>query len=90
MVYGYRRAPYGVRGIVSDDGVTWDRADEFVIREGGVPERFAANPGIFQHIGYPSVTVLGDGSVLAMYHEYTDGPERHLQHIAETRFRVPS
>ena len=24
MVYGYRRPPYGVRGIISDDGVTWD------------------------------------------------------------------
>ena len=37
MVYGYRRPPYGVRGIISDDGVTWDVKNEFVIREGGVP-----------------------------------------------------
>jgi hypothetical protein len=88
MIYGYRRAPYGVRGMVSDDGVTWDRADEFVIREGGVPQQFCQNPGIFQHIGYPSVTVLGDGSVLAMYHEYTDDSDRHIQHIVQTRFRV--
>ena len=24
MIYGYRRPPYGVRGCVSEDGVTWD------------------------------------------------------------------
>jgi len=89
MVYGYRRPPYGVRGIVSDDGVTWDRADEFVVRAGGVPERFAANPGIFQHIGYPSVTVLGDGGILAMYHEYGEGPDRFIQQIVQTRFELP-
>ena len=27
MIYGYRRPPYGVRGCVSDDGVTWDVAE---------------------------------------------------------------
>ena len=37
MVYGYRRPPYGTRGVISDDGLTWDIKDEFVIREGGVP-----------------------------------------------------
>ena len=90
MIYGYRRPPYGVRGIVSADGVTWDRAREFTIREGGVPARYAANPGIYQHIGYPSVTLLGDGRALAMYHEYTDDADGHLQHIVQTRFEVPS
>ena len=37
MVYGYRRPPYGMRGCISEDGVTWDVKNEFVIREGGVP-----------------------------------------------------
>jgi sialidase-1 len=48
MVYGYRRPPYGVRGIISDDGVTWDVANEFVIREGAattIPKAMA--PGEF-------------------------------------------
>ena len=31
-----------------------------------------ANPGRFQHIGYPSATLLDDGSVLCLYHEWTD------------------
>ena len=37
MIYGYRRPPYGTRGCISEDGVTWDAKNEFVIREGGVP-----------------------------------------------------
>ncbi len=87
MVYGYRRPPYGVRGIVSDDGLRWDVGDEFVIREGGVPAGHHEYPGLYQHIGYPSVVVLGDGSILALYHEYTDD-ERPIQFVASTRFRL--
>jgi sialidase-1 len=89
MIYGYRRPPYGVRGIVSEDGLRWDVADEFVIREGGVPAAHVDNPGLYQHIGYPSVALLGDGSMLAMYHEYTDD-DRPIQHVVSTRFRLDS
>jgi sialidase-1 len=88
MVYGYRRRPYGVRGCISEDGVTWDVANEFTIREGGVPAAHMEHPGIFQHIGYPSATLLDDGRVLAMYHEYTDDDRRPIQFIAQTHFRV--
>jgi hypothetical protein len=88
MIYGYRRPPYGVRGCVSDDGIAWDVADEFTIREGGVPAAFYDNPGVYQHIGYPSVALLDDGSVLAMYHEHDDAGERPLQFVASTRFRL--
>ena len=88
MVYGYRRPPYGVRGCVSDDGITWDVADEFTIHEGGVPAAYYDNPGVYQHIGYPSVAMLGDGRVLAMYHEHDDNGERPMQFVASTRFRL--
>jgi len=37
MVYGYRRQPYGTRGVISEDGINWDIKNEFIIREGGVP-----------------------------------------------------
>ena len=37
MVYGYRRQPYGTRGVISEDGINWDVKNEFIIREGGVP-----------------------------------------------------
>ena len=102
MIYGYRRPPYGVRGVISDDGVTWDVKDEFVIREGGVPGNPDAegpdssarrrrinwrHPGPYQHIGYPSVAQLPDGTVVASYHEWDDA-DRPLQFVLCTRFRV--
>ena len=49
---------------------------------------FYDNPGVYQHIGYPSVALLEDGSVLAMYHEHDENGERPLQFVASTRFRL--
>jgi len=102
MIYGYRRPPYGVRGVVSNDGLSWDVKNEFVVREGGVPggpddEAAKAggrrrridwkHPGVFQHIGYPSVVQLGDGTIVASYHEWND-EDRPLQYVRCTRFRL--
>jgi hypothetical protein len=110
MVYGYRRPPYGVRGVVSEDGLTWDVKNEFVIREGGVPGKHTEdqpastmmdptsgrmlagqidwkNPGLYQHIGYPSVVQLNDGTILAAYHEWSDDP-KPIQYVLCTRFTL--
>jgi hypothetical protein len=99
-----------VRGIVSEDGVSWDVKNEFVIREGGVPGKSTAerpgssrmspasgkygsgqidwkNPGIYQHIGYPSVVQANDGTIVALYHEWTDD-EQPLQYVRCTRFEL--
>lgn len=83
-VYGYRRAPWGVRGCISDDGVHWSARNEFVIREGG-----AAPPSFRQywHIGYPTVVQCKDGVVVAAYHEYSASPHP-IQQMRVTRFRV--
>jgi hypothetical protein len=58
--------------------------DEFVIREGG-----AAPPSVRQywHIGYPTVTQLDDGVIVAAYHQYSDEPEP-IQCMWVTRFRL--
>ncbi|WP_162946669.1 sialidase family protein [Ruegeria sp. EL01] len=109
MVYGYRRPSYGVRGIISEDGVTWDVKDEFIIREGGLPTRSESSkptsslggdndtegynagtidpnhPGLYQHIGYPSVVQNPDGSIAVSYHEWSDDPVP-LQYLRTTRF----
>ena len=108
MIYGYRRPPYGVRGIVSEDGLTWDVKNEFIIRQGGVPGAHAddqpastmmdptsgrmlsggidwKNPGLYQHIGYPSVIQLKDGTILAAYHEWSEDPNP-IQYVLCTRF----
>jgi hypothetical protein len=83
-VYGYRKAPWGVRGCISDDGVSWTTENEFVIREGG-----AASPDAIReywHIGYPTVTQCEDGTVVAAYHQYNDEPNP-IQCMWVTRFR---
>ncbi|MCI0645046.1 MAG: glycoside hydrolase [Chloroflexi bacterium] len=110
MVYGYRRPPYGVRGLISEDGLTWDVKNEFVIREGGVPGRHEVdqpastlmdpasgrmrrgaidwrNPGLYQHIGYPSVVQLSDGPILCLYHEWSNDAQP-IQYIMSTRFEL--
>jgi hypothetical protein len=111
MIYGYRRPPYGVRGVISLDGVTWDVKNEFIVREGGVPgksdvERPGSsrmspasgkygggridwrNPGVYQHIGYPTVVQTGDGDIVVAYHEWSEG-DNPLQYVRCTRFRPP-
>ena len=84
MVYGYRRPPYGVRGCVCDDGITWDVANEFTIREGGVPAAHYDNPGIFQHIGYPArgapVRRLGPRDVPRAHRQRRASDPVHREH----------
>jgi len=99
MIYGYRRPPYGVKGVVSEDGLTWDEKNSFFVAENGVPgktgTRSAAgprpidweNPGVYQHIGYPSVLQTADGTIVASYHEWED-QGRPLQYVRATRFRL--
>jgi hypothetical protein len=98
MVYGYRRPSYGVRGIISEDGLNWDVKNEFVISEGGIPTKSAElkpsssrvvpaagiydegevnynHPGLYQHIGYPTVSQAHDGTIVCSYHEWSDDPQ---------------
>jgi hypothetical protein len=110
MVYGYRRPPYGVRAVISEDGLDWDVKNEFVIREGGVPGKHVEdqpgstmmdptsgrslagkidwkNPGLYQHIGYPSVVQLKDGTIVVAYHEWSNDPQP-IQYVLCTRFKL--
>ncbi|MHA2288710.1 MAG: sialidase family protein [Promethearchaeota archaeon] len=96
-VYGYRKDPWGVRGCISEDGVSWDIKNEFIIREGGVPvPKAGSGPrtlqdtyiyGQYWHIGYPSVTQLEDGTIVAAYHEYSDD-EQPIHYLMCTRFSL--
>ena len=77
--YGYRRAPWGVRACVSDDGIHWDIANEFIIQEGGVaPEHAQCSPK--WHIGYPTSIQLRDGTIFSVYHEWTQ-EEPYVQYV---------
>ena len=45
------------------------------------------NPGIYQHIGYPTVAQMADGTIVAAYHEWSEG-EQPLQYVLCTRFKL--
>ena len=78
-VYGYRLPPYGVRMRVSeDDGRTWGR--EGILRDDG---------GSWD-LGYPRVTEIAPGRLLAVYYmNRRDDPIQMnggVRHIAQTVF----
>ena len=77
--YGYRRDPMGVRGCISSDGIHWDAANEFVIREGGTAP-VAAEPGWYWHIGYPTSIQLKNGTIFTVDHQWTD-KEPFVQYV---------
>jgi len=64
-VYGYRREPYGIRACLSDDcGDTWIIANELIIRDDLLSIRECMFP---YNLGYPTATVLDDGTVFVVY-----------------------
>ena len=83
-VYGYRKAPWGVKGCLSDNGVDWDVKNEFDIRIGGV-----ADSNFFQywHIGYPTVTQCKNKTIVVAYHEYSKG-NIPVQEMWVSRFEI--
>lgn len=57
--YGHRRPPYGQRAAVSEDGVTWTKANEFVLRD-DAPNK---------DLGYPVSIELEPGKILTVYYQ---------------------
>jgi len=87
-VYGYRKKPYGVRGCLSEDGVTWDIKNEFVIREGGIaPIASRGAYGWYGHIGYPTVAQIKDGTIVTAFHEFSED-KQPIQYMRCTRFTL--
>lgn len=76
--YSHRREPYGVRATLSHDGgLTWDIANEIVIRDDGRT----------WDLGYPCAIQLPDGTVLVAYYfddEDATDTNRVTRHIAGT------
>jgi hypothetical protein len=77
VVYGYRRAPFGIRACLSrDGGSSWDLADELIIRD----DLLNAN------LGYPTAVQLPDGRIYAAYYaEDADG----VTHVCGSSFSIP-
>ena len=87
--YGYRRAPMGLRALMSEDGGrSWDTDTEYVLRDDGrglsnawAPEKRARMGGA--DVGYPISTELADGTILTVYYiTKEDG----ITHIATTHW----
>ncbi len=77
LIYGYRKAPHGIRAVVSEDeGLTWRTDHVLVLRDDG--EGY--------DLGYPRAVKLPGGDVLAIYYYATDD---QIRHIACTVFSVP-
>ena len=68
-VYGYRAPPYGIRAVLSTDhGKTWNTEKELILRDDAAcsdPDH-AIDSAI--DIGYPFVTQLSDGRLMAVYY----------------------
>jgi len=57
--YGRRQAPFGERGMISDDGITWDPAKEIIIRDDNeTPD-----------LGYPASIETSPGEILTVYYQ---------------------
>jgi hypothetical protein len=89
VVYGRRKPPFGQRAAVSNDGVTWRKEDEIVLRDDAPNE----------DLGYPASVELKDGRVLTVYYQSHPSdtlrppegppPDRHKPDILGTIWRMP-
>jgi hypothetical protein len=84
--YGYRREPWGVRGCISEDGLHWDVANEFVIRQGGIAPQQAV-PNLYWHIGYPTSIQLDDGHMFTVDHVWSQEPP-YVQYITGVHWEL--
>lgn len=57
--YGYRRAPFGERACISEDGISWDISNEIVLRDDA--------DGV--DLGYPATIETAPGKFLTVYYQ---------------------
>jgi sialidase-1 len=67
--YSYRREPYGERACISEDGITWKKENEIILRDDV--------DGI--DLGYPHSIELEPGRILTVYYQSprSDPPYKH-------------
>jgi len=87
--YGYRRPPFGQRACISEDGITWKKENEIILRDDAYNK----------DLGYPVSVELEPGTVLSVYYQPdpSDGsqmmeppdPKRSRPDILGTIWKVP-
>jgi hypothetical protein len=80
LVTGYRNAPFGVRGMVSDKNGTFDWDKRFVL----------VNDAVNADCGYPSSVLLNDGKIFTAYYatKCKEKPEWGV-HCGAVTYEVP-
>jgi hypothetical protein len=88
--YGHRRAAFGQRACVSEDGLTWNPDDEVVLRKD------AWN----KDLGYPTSVELEPGTIMTLYYQpdpaegpvdmHPPQPDRSRPDIRATIWRLPA
>lgn len=90
-VYGHRKDPMSVKVVVSEDGRTWREKNASVMYTApnyDTRNMAGSNAVIdsgYRHIGYPSATVLDDGTVLVAFHSFNEAKK---QIVLVARFRM--
>ncbi len=84
MTFGYRRGEFGVKALVSEDGVSWDVSQQFSLHEGGQGPR---SDKTWWHTGYPCSVELTDGTILTVYHAYSRD-EQSVQYVESLRWTL--
>ena len=73
LVYGYRRAPFGIRACLShDEGQTWDIENELILRADGID----------RDLGYPTSVQFSDGRIFTVWY-MTKKDEQGLSDVAD-------
>jgi sialidase-1 len=76
-IYGHRKDPMSIKVVVSEDGRTWLEQNANTLYDApnyDTRDLKTVKHGIdtgYRHIGYPSATVLDDGTVLAVFHSFS-------------------
>lgn len=88
--YGYRRPPFGQRACISEDGITWKKEHEIILRD----------DAFNKDLGYPVSVELEPGKILSVYYQPDpkDGdqhmtppdPKRHRPDILGTIWKMPA
>lgn len=81
--YGRRRAPFGERAMLSVDGITWEAAQEIVLRDDNESH----------DLGYPASIEISPGRILSVYYQKpaydpTD-QHKHKACIVSTLWEAP-
>lgn len=86
--YGYRRKPFGERACVSPDGISWNPADEVILRDDADSI----------DLGYPASIELEPGRILSVYYQsphrsppaemHPPDPLRHKPDIVGTVWEI--